>query len=225
MGAALAAIEYGPNRAQSRSHLSRAFDSVGFDPYHARAMGDPMLESVPPAELAKRGQVIEIQWSIEDFKRLTEIVVADLRALPEGGWPEDWRQTPVDIKLQFGWVDARLGIPALHGSVSTTVAAVCQRCLEPLEIALEAKLKLLLPPAEARVAACEDYEVWEFDADNVRPLDIVEEALVMAMPFAALHNPSDDCGRMRGNGQTEGVESVRPFSDLKSLMAETDESD
>ncbi len=204
--------------------MAQAFDSAGFDPYYARAMGDPMLESVPPVELAKRSQVIEIQSNIENFKRLSEIIEADLRALPEGKRPNNWRQSPVHIRLRFGWVDARPGVPALHGSVSTTVAAVCQRCLESLTIALETDLKLLLPPAEATVVACEDYEVWEFDADKVSPLDIVEEALVMAMPFAALHKPSDDCGRMRGNTQTDGVDSVRPFSDLRSLMAKTDES-
>jgi len=207
-----------------RCERPQAFDSAGFDPYHARAMDDPMLESVPPAELATRAQVIETQWKIEDFKRLTEIIEADLRALPEEKMPEDWRRTPVDIRLHFGRMDSRPGVPALHGGVSTTVAAVCQRCLEPLTIALEVDLKLLLPPAESTVEACEGYEVWEFEADNVSPRDIVEEALVMAMPFAALHEPSEDCARTRGNSQTESVDSVRPFSDLRSLMAETDDN-
>ena len=115
-------------------------------PYHARAMTNLMRERRPPKELAERGQTIEIKEEVADFKRLLEIVDADLGAFWEAKVSQRWRQAPVDIKLRFGFDDARPGIPALDGHISTRVPAVCQRCLELFELELASELKLLLPP-------------------------------------------------------------------------------
>jgi hypothetical protein len=135
----------------------QAFDSARFHPYHARAMVNPLLEPVPPADLAKIGQVIETKGKVADFRRLAEIVDADLSALPEASMPQQWRQATVDITLRFGWIDARPGIPVLEGRVATKLVAVCQRCLGPLELTLDTAVKLLLPPSGVSPAECDGY--------------------------------------------------------------------
>jgi len=182
-------------------------------------MANPLLEPVPPADLANIGQVIETKGKVEDFKRLTEIVDADLSALPEGSIPQKWRQASVDITLRFGWIDARPGIPALEGRVATRLAAVCQRCLGLLELSLGTEIKLLLPRSGVSPAECDGYEIWEFDENTVRPADVVEEALIMAMPLSALHESSDDCKAFFDAEQLDDSKTVRPFEDLRSLMA------
>jgi hypothetical protein len=185
-------------------------------------MANPLLEPVPPADLANIGQVIETKGKVEDFKRLVEIVDADLSVLPEGSIPQQWRQATVDITLRFGWIDARPGVPALEGRVATKLAAVCQRCLGSLVISLDTTMKLLLPQSGVTPAECDGYEIWEFDENTVRPADLVEEALIMAMPLSALHESSDDCKALINDEQADESKTVRPFEDLRSLMANED---
>jgi len=182
-----------------------------------------MLECGSPKKLANRGQVIEITNKINDFSRLSDIIAADLGEHAEADSASKWRQVPVDIKLCFGWIRSQPGIPVLEGQVSTQVALLCQRCLKPLELELNVELKLLLPRSGVSPAEHEGFEVWELDDDEVRPADIVEEALIMALPFSALHDSSDDCTAMSVEIQTDEQKKTRPFEDLQSLMANSHE--
>jgi len=186
-------------------------------------MANPMLQCEPPEELASRGQVIETISKISDFSRLSEIIAADLGGLPDAKIPQRWQQVPVHITLRFGWVEARPGIPALEGRLSTTVTAVCQRCLDPLDLALDVELKLFLPQTGVSLAEYDGFEIWEFEQNEVRPADIVEEALIMALPFSALHKKSDDCVRLPAAGLSGESRKIRPFEDLQSLMVKADE--
>ncbi len=186
-------------------------------------MTNPLLQRRSPRELANRGQVIEITGKLDDFSRLVEIIEADLSLLKACDRPQKWRQAPVDIRLRYGWVEDLPGMPLLEGRLSTSVPAVCQRCLEPFEMAVATELKLLLPESRESTAAQDGYEVWEFDEREVRSADIVEEALIMAMPLSALHESSDECGVLAADHRSDDGDTIRPFAELKSLMAQTDD--
>ena len=187
-------------------------------------MAKLMLERVSPKKLANRGQAIEITNKIDDFSRLSDVIATDLGEYSGADTPSEWRQVPVDIKLCFGWIRSQPGIPVLEGQISTQVALLCQRCLKPLELELNVELKLLLPRSGVSPAEHEGFEVWELDGDEVRPADIVEEALIMALPFSALHDSSDDCTAMSVEIQTDERKKTRPFEGLQSLMAQANEN-
>ena len=184
-------------------------------------MANALTDRVSPAQLAASGQVIETKGKLSDFRRLKEVVEADLGLLSPAGVPKQWRHAPVDIRLAFGWADARRRIPALEGQISATVDAVCQRCLEPCELSLDAQLKLMLLIPGGDAAASEEYEIWETAEDTVRPLDIVDEALIMAMPLSVAHSDSAQCGPLAEKLVTEESGKTRPFADLKSQMRDS----
>ncbi len=187
-------------------------------------MANPLLDRVLPEELAERGQVFEFEGKVEDFRRLIEIVEADLKSVAVQIRPREWRAAPVNIRLGFGWADARREIPTLEGEISTDIVAVCQRCLEPFNLALETTLKmLLLKSADATTRVPDEFEIWEVDGDEVRPLDIVEEALIMALPLSAMHQSRDLCGPLAVNVTDENKETARPFADLRSQMNESNQ--
>ncbi len=190
-------------------------------PYHARAMANPLLERAPPKVFAERGQVIEKQEKLELFPRLSEVVGDDLRRLDTP--PAGWRQSPVAIRLAFGWADTARGLPVLEGYARAEVPVVCQRCLEPFSLMLGADLKLLFSGPGQGADASPDYEVWELDEAALRPLDVVDEALVMIMPLAAMHESEEDCGPLAKQAAAGKEEAqVRPFADLKSQMRDRD---
>jgi uncharacterized metal-binding protein YceD (DUF177 family) len=199
-------------------HFSRTiFDRRGAGPYHARAMGNPLRVRRPIAELAAKGQVIEIADKIGNFERLAGIVEADLATLDPDKVPRDWRDAAVTGHLEFGFADAQQQVPSLVGDVTVTVDAVCQRCLEPFRLPLTAELRLLPTTASQGLSEGAGFEPWELDDDRVCPADIVEEVLLMAMPLSAMHDTAVACREYEPAGG-EVERTVRPFAALKDRM-------
>ena len=180
-------------------------------------MGNPLRDRRTPSELAESGQVIEIKEKITNFERLAGIVEADLLSLDPDKLPSDWRDTVVAGRLGFSFSDTHNSVPVLHGEVEVTIDAVCQRCLEPFRLPLAAELRLLLVKKNSAAVKVDDYENWELAEDKLRPLDIVEEALIMAMPFAAMHANDASCNKPEEVIDEPGGK-VQPFATLRSQM-------
>jgi len=186
-------------------------------------MPNPLLDSSSPAELADLGQVVEKQVELQTFSGLIEVLDADLSSLTPEQVPQEWRQTPVAIRLKFGWVDRSRRFPALEGRVVARVPAVCQRCLGPMQLTLDEDLKLLLAGADEAASvegATGDHDVWEIDGATIRPLDILEETLIMALPLSALHQPGEGCDATEDAVPAVSDERIRPFAGLRSTMSE-----
>jgi uncharacterized metal-binding protein YceD (DUF177 family) len=88
---------------------------------------------------------------------------------------------------------------------------------------------LLLLELQQAADGFDDYEVWELDEQTLRPQDIVEELLIMAMPFSAKHDNMADCkvflsadpsaGSSDDPSHDDGTEKlVKPFAALRSQM-------
>ncbi len=184
-------------------------------------MGNPLQDHCSAAELASVKQVIEITGRIDTFNGFASIIEADLAALDADKIPSGWRDSAVTGELQFGFADVAGCIPMLTGSATAAVGAVCQRCLEPFQLMLGVEPKLLLLEAEQVVDGYDDFEVWELEEQKMRPQDIVEELLIMAMPLSAMHNNMADCGAF--SSDDEGVEKlVKPFAALRSQMTQNE---
>jgi uncharacterized metal-binding protein YceD (DUF177 family) len=193
----------------------------GSGPYYARAMSNPLRDSRPVTKLAAVGQIIEFAEQISSFKGLAAVLEVDLAALDPDKMPSAWRESCVSGALQFGFVDAAGRVPKLTGSADANVAAVCQRCLEPFELKLCIEPDLLLLGADEVAEGFEDLEVWELEEQAVRPQDIVEELLIMAMPFSAMHDNTNECKALLSadSSADEDIEKlVNPFADLRSKI-------
>jgi uncharacterized metal-binding protein YceD (DUF177 family) len=184
-------------------------------------MANPLIERILPKEAAARDQLIEYKGKVGDFGRLVEIVEADIAAVSTQIRPQNWRAEPVDIRLKFGWADGLQDVPAISGRASTVLPAVCQRCLATFGLELEASVNMLLLAAEA-AAEAETHEVWELEEEAFLALDVVEEALVMAMPLAPTHDADDACKALTVETEDSGPDTARPFADLRSQMEKTD---
>jgi len=180
-----------------------------------------------PAELADRSQLFEYKGKVGDFERLVGIVEEALAGVPEADRPRDRRMTPVEVKIRFVWVGAERRMPAITGQARARLTMLCQRCLEVFEMPVVADLRMLLiQPGQdpADVLAGDDFELWELETPTVRPVDIVEEALIMAMPLAPKHELVDDCGQLAQKiAQDRGMmqdreKATRPFAGLKLQM-------
>lgn len=179
-------------------------------------MGNPLRDRRTPREFAASGQIIDFKEKISDFERLAEISENDLSALDAGRIPPGWRDRVIAGRLRFGFADAQQGLPTLEGTVTATLDTVCQRCLQAMELPLAVDLRLLFTDDDT-LADNADFEVWELNEDTLRPLDIVEESLIMALPLAAVHGEDGDCRRPE-EAAAKRPDTVRPFASLKAQM-------
>lgn len=180
-------------------------------------MGNPLLDRRTPQELAAGRQVIEIIDKIDSFKQLAAVIDADLESLDAENRPKSWRDAPVEVRLEFGFADAQSRQPGVTGEVSADIAAVCQRCLGPTTVSISQSLDLLFGETST-VDEAGGIEVWELEEPRLRPMDLVEEVLIMALPFAA--KCENDCGADETSDVVEQPkgQTTRPFADLKSQL-------
>jgi uncharacterized metal-binding protein YceD (DUF177 family) len=201
------------------------FDSGGPCPYDARAMGNPLRDRRTAAEFASVGQLIEFNEKIVSFGGLAAIIEDDLAALEPARMPSEWREREVSGWLQFGFVDVAGRVPIVSGSATTNIDAVCQRCLEPFQLRLSVEPKLMLLDSEQFIDGYDEFEVWELDNPALRPQDIVEELLIMAMPYSAMHVRMGECNAFSPAKPSKvegGKELKRPFADLRSQMMQNE---
>lgn len=207
----------------------QGFDLSGAGPYYARAMGNPLQECRTAAKFASVGQLIEFTEKLSSFEGLAAIVEADLAALDPEKRPTGWRDSAICGELKFGYSDASGGLPTVSGKATATLEAVCQRCLEPFQLTLNIEPNLLLLNEEQADEGYTEFEVWELDEAMLQPLDIVEELLIMAMPFSAMHDKMADCRAFLpddtsndASSDTPADDLLKPFAALRSQMTQNE---
>ena len=183
-------------------------------------MGNPLRDRCLPSEMAEKSQVIEISNKISDFERLEAVVASELSVLEADKLPQCWRESLVTGRLTFSYGSTHNSVPSLEGNLVVTIDAVCQRCLEPFRLLLETKLRVLLGAAGQSPGEDDGYAWWELADHTVRPIDIVDEALVMAMPLSAMHGTADGCSEIGSHATdaADAVETVTPFAALKMQL-------
>lgn len=115
------------------------------------------------------------------------------------------------------------GRALVAGRVALGVHLVCQRCLEEVRIGLETPVAVALLQSEAQAEGLP--ERWEpvlVGEDGVRPLDLVEDELLLILPLVPLH-AAGDCeppvvARAAATIQVESRDN--PFAALAQLQVE-----
>lgn len=184
-------------------------------------MGHPLRDRGTPKALAEARQSFDFKSKIADFERLREIVAGDLERLEAAERPANWQLAPVAGKLAFGFADVRETVPAVTGEATVNLPAVCQRCLEAFELPLSVRLQFVLQAAGEQTDGEAGYETWELTERWLRPLDLVEETLIMALPLSAAHATLAECGPLAQQidaGDRQAGETIRPFADLKAQL-------
>ncbi len=175
-------------------------------------MTDPLHARLPVTSLVDKSEVIEISAKIGDFSRLAAAIEADLGTESDAPGHSNWREKPVSGTLQFGTEGA--GEAVVAARLSAEMTSVCQRCMGPFGWTLETELRLRLAGTDEADADLDGYETWELDDDVVIPIDLVDEALVMAMPLSVRHDEA--CVEV---DETVAAEKMTtPFADLRAQM-------
>jgi uncharacterized protein len=127
--------------------------------------------------LADRGISLKGELELKALPRLNDIlhadrgnVSADLRFQKRGGW--------LTVELEY----------------AATVELTCQRCLEEFAYPVGARVEMALVESETGESVPAGCEALVVEQGRLRPADVVEDELIMALPLVPRHARSDDCG-------------------------------
>ncbi len=181
-------------------------------------MGDPLRDRQSLEALTEKKLVIEIAEQIGSFEGLADSVRQELSTLVEAERPRGWRELPVRGRLVFGRAGGDQA--TLSGQLNAGVPVVCQRCLDPFVWPLATRVELSFVTPGSPVTGSEAREPWELTDELMRPIDIVDELLVMALPLAARHEDGAGCSPDRPPEAKSN--KTRPFANLPSQMGRKD---
>jgi uncharacterized protein len=175
-------------------------------------MSGRLPQQIDPIRLADEGAVLVGTLPGDVFARLREISRSGAVA-------------PVEIDLRFERTIH--GEHRMFGAVRTKIAATCQRCLGPMEIAVESSLNFLLQQAASLPANPQDAGDGNEDSDTlvvngpVELPDLVEDELLLAMPMIPVHD-EQECSAPGKRDLPDAASGKRnPFEALRDVTGKS----
>ena len=193
------------------------FDSPASGLYDARlmcadrsekALPESLLESVLPEQWRERacaGWRFDGEVPIESLARLEQALGADQR-------PGAVAEVSV-----VGERDAH-GRVVFRGQASAGVQAECQRCLRSMALPLKASIVWHVVPS-AGEGADERSDIAGDAAVSL--LQMLEDELLLALPFAPKHAATDECSveaAVSDDVAADAEQKQTPFANLRALM-------
>jgi uncharacterized protein len=115
--------------------------------------------------------------------------------------------------------------PALDIAIDGELRLTCQRCLKPMRWPASQRIVVLLAHDARELAQlddCDEHEVVLADAP-LDPLELVEDELLLAMPYAPRHSQeqADQCVQQAADADA-AAKPPSPFGALAGLKARAD---
>lgn len=173
----------------------------------------PLPKLIDPVALARAGTRVVGDLPLADLTRLCGCLTDDAGV--------------VDVALEFGTGEGRLRY--VRGRLRVRVSLICQRCLQPMELELEQPVELeIVPSDEAARSLHGDRDPLVATGESLDLATLVEDELLLALPFAPMHE-LDACPAAGEPHETEeevepsaARERGNPFSVLAALKKDRD---
>ena len=169
-------------------------------------MSGRLPEQVDPLRLARQGARIEGVLPLAQMHRLAQYLSA---AIGEA-----------TVQMEFGLGEGAIGF--LRGQTQAQLSVICQRCLQPMSLAVEVPFAFGLTVSEEAAGKLgDDHEPLLVGDEPLRLSELVEDELILALPIVALHDKQDCPAAQRLEAtapetERQGAES-NPFAVLKEL--------
>ena len=110
--------------------------------------------------------------------------------------------------------------PQISGEVGVCLTFACQRCLESVDIDVEATLNLVLVHEGQADSLDTGEDYLELSEESVELAALVEDELILALPIIALH-PEGDCTSVESTPRVSEATRESPFAVLSNLKKAT----
>lgn len=112
----------------------------------------------------------------------------DLNLLPRLAKAVSGGAAPVHANLQFDLDESRHRI--VTGQIFAGLSVICQRCLQPMDIAVDADLSVAIVATEEKAQQLPKHlEPWLLTEEGVADLyEVIEDELLLSLPMVAYHD-------------------------------------
>ncbi|GMR08541.1 MAG: 23S rRNA accumulation protein YceD [Gammaproteobacteria bacterium] len=164
-------------------------------------------EHIDPFRLAEADRQIAGRLPLEQMQRLAPSLVSSAGA--------------VEIDLMFQMDD--IGVPCIKGKLHATLQVICQRCMEPMGLNIDASICLGLVDGKDRGEELPgEYEPLVIGEAHVSLPDIIEDELILALPVVPMHELAECPAAEHVAASTETTEETvkeNPFAVLKQFKS------
>ncbi len=130
-------------------------------------------DKVDAMRQAREGRQYRARLPLQDMRRLAPLL--------------NDNQGEIDVNIGLGIGED--GIAHVAGSASATLRVLCQRCMEPMAIDVEAGFRLGLVHSESQGEALpEPYEALLMEEGEISLADVIEDELLLALPQVPMHD-------------------------------------
>jgi len=142
------------------------------------------------------------------------------------GLPADLSATagPLHVKLRF---EREQGLAVAQVAIRGAVTLECQRCLRPMQFAIDADTRVALVASEPEADRVPDGLETFLATDGLLSCGaLAAEELLLALPIAPRHDDEAAChasdaplaAGVADTALSEAQETQRPFADLRALL-------
>ena len=163
-------------------------------------MLEQLLVIIEPLRLAEAGRQLHGRLPLAGFRRLAP-ALHEVRG-------------EVEVEIEFG--KDELHIAYMRGHLRTQLQLICQRCLQPMALPVDAEFALgLVTTDEAADLLPAHYEPLMVSGP-MELAEIIEDELILAVPFVPLH-PIGQCPAQSGQEIRGEDKAPHPFAALAQL--------
>ena len=188
------------------------FDRSPLDAYYCAPMEDTLIpEYVDARKIFAQQALIKGTIPVARLTRFCELVTDT--------------QGDVQVAMKFDLDESNWRI--IEGVLDTPAQVICQRCLEPMQIALHDEFRLGVVESESKSESLpKSLDPWICEDIKLVLAEVVEEQLILCMPIVSYHEHdcieklSFDASAIKQNGTSKGAngaDTPNPFDILKTL--------
>lgn len=162
---------------------------------HSNSMKDILINNL---EFARKQGQVKGEIDLAYLERLSAMTANESNHLNK-------------IKYQLDGSQTKMHLPSLHLSINTVLPVICQRCLESMQLELALTFDYVLSETEPVEFEGDEEVDWLEISPNMNLNNLVEDELLIAMPFAPVHQYNCKPAVF------EAGEKHNPFDMLKKL--------
>ncbi len=156
--------------------------------------------------LTEGREQIQGRLKLTAFRRLPETVLN--------------RQAELGYRLSF-YVD-EAGARVVDAEIEAGLIMDCQRCLKPVAVPVHNRTLLAVTASDEKIQSLDEkYEPLPSDSDELSLIQLLEDELLLAMPFSPLH-PKAECAGKQELDKINAEARPGPFAALAALASEAD---
>ena len=142
-----------------------------------------------------------------------------LERLPDGVLNRD-----AELAYKVAFYLDQSGVRVARVEIAANLIMDCQRCLRPVDVAVHKRTLLAITEIDQKIQSLDEkYEPFQLDSDEISIMQLLEDELLLAVPFSPLH-PEAECAGQRERDKINAEASPGPFAALARLAREPGEN-